>query len=128
MGHFDTSNRYFEIKNCAKVSKYVEIQAVFSENMRKYRKKAKLTQEKLAELCDTDHRYIGQLETGIRCPSLEYVERIAMALKIAPYRLFFSESDKESEEHMALRKEQKQKLKALLFENFTQICSMIDEE
>jgi transcriptional regulator with XRE-family HTH domain len=42
--------------------------------MKKYRKKAKLTQEKLAELCGTDHRYIGQIETGVRCPSLDYNE------------------------------------------------------
>jgi len=108
----------------------MEIQAVFSKNMRKYRKKAKITQEKLAELCDTDHRYIGQIETGVRCPSLEYVERIARALKIAPFCLFYDELDKENEEFIALTKEQKQKLKlkALLFENFTQICTMIDEQ
>jgi len=111
-----------------KVVKYVKIQSIFSENMKKYRKKAKLTQEKLAELCETDHRYIGQIETGIRCPSLEYVERIAKALKIAPYCLFYDEPNKENEEYAALKKEQKQKLKALLFENFTQICAMIDEQ
>ena len=96
--------------------------------MKKYRKKAKLTQEKLAELCDTDHRYIGQIETGVRCPSLEYVERIATALKIAPYCLFYDEFNKENEKFISLTKEQKQKLKALLFENFTHICSLIDEQ
>jgi transcriptional regulator with XRE-family HTH domain len=103
------------------------IQAVFAENMKKYRKKAKLTQEKLAEICGTDHRYIGQIETGARCPSLEYVERIATALKIEPYCLFFDETIEEDEGPMAIKKEQKQKLKAILFENFTQICSIIDE-
>ena len=85
------------------------IQAVFAENMRKYRKKAKLTQEKLAEICGTDHRYIGQIETGLRCPSLDFVERIASALNIA-------------------QREQKQKIKILLFENFSRICSIIDEQ
>ena len=107
---------------------YMGIQAVFAENMKRYRKKAKLTQEKLAEICDTDHRYIGQIETGARCPSLEYVERIANALEIAPYRLFYDENDKENEGNMALKREQKQKLKAMLFDNFTQICTMIDEQ
>ena len=101
---------------------------VFAENMKKYRKQAKLTQEKLAELCDTDHRYIGQIETGRRCPSLEYIERIAGALNIAPYRLFYSEADAENEELYALHKEQKQKIKTMLIENITQICSMIDEK
>jgi len=102
------------------------IQAVFAENMKKYRKEAKLTQEKLAEICGTDHRYIGQIETGVRCPSLEYVERIATALKIAPYRLFYNETDNEG--LVVLKKEQKQKLKTMVFEYFTQICSMIDEQ
>jgi transcriptional regulator with XRE-family HTH domain len=104
------------------------IQAVFSENLRKYRKKAKLTQEKLAEICGTDHRYIGQIETGIRCPSLEYVERIATALNMAPYLLFFNENDEKNDGLVALNMEQKQKLKAMLFENFSQICAIIDEK
>ncbi|MDR2419247.1 MAG: helix-turn-helix domain-containing protein [Treponema sp.] len=39
-------------------------------NLRKYRKQASLTQKRLAELCDTDPRYIGQLETGHCCPFL----------------------------------------------------------
>ena len=106
----------------------MDIQAVFAENMRKYRKRAKLTQEKLAEICGTDFRYIGQIETGTRCPSLDYVERIASALKIAPYHLFYDENNKEDEGFAALQKEQKQKLKAMLFENFSQMCSIIDEQ
>lgn len=106
----------------------MEILTVFAENMKKYRKQAKLTQEKLAELCETDHRYIGQIETGRRCPSLEYVERIASALNIAPYRLFYDETDKDGEGYIALLKEQKQKIKTMLIENVTQICSMIDEQ
>jgi len=107
---------------------FMEIQAVFTENMRKYRKKAKLTQEKLAEMCNTDFRYIGQIETGARCPSLDFVERIATALKIAPYRLFYDENSNEDDGVVALQKEQKQKLKTMLFENFSQICSVIDEQ
>ena len=106
----------------------MELMIVFAENMKKYRKQANLTQEKLAELCDTDHRYIGQIETGRRCPSLEYVERIASALNIAPYHLFYDETDLENERVEALRKDQKQKIKTMLIENVAQICSMIDEE
>jgi len=96
--------------------------------MKKYRKKAKLTQEKLAEICGTDHRYIGQIETGARCPSLDFVERIAGALNIAPYRLFYDEADKGDGGFTILDKEQKQKIKALLFEDFSRICTIIDEQ
>ena len=107
---------------------FMEILSVFAENMRKYRKQANLTQEKLAELCDTDFRYIGQIETGRRSPSLEYVQRIAIALNIAPYRLFYNEAEAENEELLALHKEQKQKIKTMLIENVTKICSIIDEQ
>jgi transcriptional regulator with XRE-family HTH domain len=105
----------------------MDLQDVFVENMKKYRKRAKLTQEKLAELCDTDYRYIGQIETGRRCPSLEYIERIAAALNIAPYRLFYDETETENESVMGLYREQRQKIKTLLIENVTNICTMIDE-
>ena len=104
------------------------IQTVFSKNMRKYRKDAKLTQEKLAELCGTDHRYIGQIETGTRCPSLEYVEKIANALNIKPYLLFYEGSNTGKNEAIGLNVEQKQQLKAMLFENFSKICTTIDEK
>jgi len=106
----------------------MEIQAVFAENMKKYRKQAKITQEKLAELCNTDYRYIGQIETGRRYPSLEFIGKIAAALNIAPYLLFYDGTGTENEGFAALHGEQKQKIKTMLIENVTRICSMIDEQ
>jgi len=106
----------------------MEIQAVFAGNMRKYRKLANITQEKLAELCNTDYRYIGQIETGRRYPSLDFIGKIAAALNIAPYRLFFDETSTENEGLAALHIEQKQKVKTMLIENVSKICSMIDEQ
>jgi transcriptional regulator with XRE-family HTH domain len=69
------------------------LQEIFRNNMKKYRKLAKFTQEKLAELCETDPGYIRQIEIGRRCPSMLYIEKIAVALNIAPYLLFYDESD-----------------------------------
>jgi len=106
----------------------MDIQAVLAGNMKKYRKLTKITQEKLAELCNTDYRYIGQIETGRRYPSLEFVGKIAAALNIAPYLLFYDETGVENEGLAALRGEQKQKIKTLLIENVSKICSMIDEQ
>jgi transcriptional regulator with XRE-family HTH domain len=106
----------------------MELKSVFAENMRKYRKQAKMTQEKLAEICNTDHRYIGQIETGCRCPSLEFIGKIAIALNIAPYLLFYDETGVENELFAARHKEQKQKIKTMLIENVSRICSMIDEQ
>jgi transcriptional regulator with XRE-family HTH domain len=106
----------------------MEIQAVFAGNVKKYRKQANITQEKLAELCNTDYRYIGQIETGRRSPSLEFIGRIAVALNIAPYHLFYEETGRENEGLAALREQQKQKMKTMLIENVSKICSMIDEQ
>ena len=106
----------------------MNIQAIFSDNLRKYRKKAKFTQEKLAEMCDTNHRYIGQIENGTRCPSLDFVEKIAAALNVSPSLLFYDQNDTQCNSAPNITSEQRQKIKAMLFENFTKICSIIDEK
>ena len=105
----------------------MELQAVFTQNLKKYRKQAKLTQEKLAELCNTDFRYIGQIETGRRCPSLEFIGKIASALNVAPYQLFYDKNDTENNFEI-LQKKQRQKLKSIIIENATKICTIIDEQ
>jgi len=97
-------------------------------NLRKYRKLMGLTQEKLAEMCNTDPCYIRQIEIGRRFPSLQYIERIAKALNIAPYRLFFDETNTENDKLISLYTEQKQKIKSMLINNVNQICSIIDEQ
>ncbi|MDR2246114.1 MAG: helix-turn-helix domain-containing protein [Treponema sp.] len=90
--------------------------------MKKYRKQAGITQEKLAELCDTDPCYIGQIETGRRFPSISYIEKIAAALCIAPYRLFYEQG-----EVSGMSVEQKQRLKLALIEGASQgIVSVLD--
>jgi len=104
------------------------LQQVFMVNMKNRRKQMGFTQEKLAELCNTDPCYIRQIENGRRFPSLAYIERIAAALNIAPYLLFYDEAGTENGGLAALQGEQKQKIKTMLIENVTRICSMIDEQ
>ncbi len=65
------------------------------------RKKARLTQEELAERVDLSVNYIGYIERGKQAPYLKTLERIADALGIEVYELFlFKEEgrDVESEE------------------------------
>jgi len=97
-------------------------------NMKTRRKQIGFTQEKLAELCNTDPCYIRQIENGRRFPSLAYIERIAAALNISPYLLFYDETDTDNERLAALQGEQKQKIKTMLIESISKICSMIDEQ
>jgi len=103
------------------------LQQVFMANMKKRRKQLGLTQEKLAERCDTDPCYIRQIEIGRRFPSISYIEKIAKALNIAPYWLFCDETDTENARLAIRLKEQKQEIKTMLIENVNHICSMIDE-
>jgi transcriptional regulator with XRE-family HTH domain len=103
------------------------LQQVFMANLKNYRKQAGFTQEKLAELCNTDPCYIRQIENGRRFPSIAYIERIATALKIVPYRLFYEKSDTEDESRESQIGEQKQRIKTMLIDNVTKICSMLDE-
>jgi XRE family transcriptional regulator, regulator of sulfur utilization len=56
--------------------------------IRAYRKKASLTQEKLAEAVNLNPKYLGEIERGEKIISIEALLRIAKAVKI-PIRDFF---------------------------------------
>ena len=55
---------------------------VIGETIRKRRKKARLTQEELAELADLHPNYLGEIERAETMISLWALIRIAAALKI----------------------------------------------
>ena len=55
--------------------------SVLGRNIRKARKSASITQEKLAEYADLSTAFISQIERGIRKPSLETVCSISAILK-----------------------------------------------
>ncbi len=52
------------------------------DGIRKYRKIAGLTQEKLAERIDINPVYMGQIERGFRVPTVDVLLRISKALKV----------------------------------------------
>lgn len=66
----------------------MSLQENFINNLRQIRKNKKITQEKLAELCQTETSYIGQIEIGKRFPSINLIEKIAVALNVPAYVLF----------------------------------------
>ncbi|MDR1419129.1 MAG: helix-turn-helix domain-containing protein [Treponema sp.] len=61
---------------------------IFIVNLKKTRKEKRVSQMKLAEMCNTAASYIGEIETGRKFPSVEMMEKIAGALDIEAYRLF----------------------------------------
>lgn len=64
---------------------------IVSKNIRYYRNKLGISQEKLAELSNLHRTYIGSVERGERNLSLNNIEKIARALKISPYKLLKGE-------------------------------------
>lgn len=61
----------------------MNIRKAFGEHLREIRLKRKLTQEELADLADMHFTYIGQIERGLRNPSLANLYKLARALKVS---------------------------------------------
>ena len=58
------------------------------KNIKKYREKRKITQEKLAEITGISRDYISEIERGKKTPSLKRLILIAEALEIDIQVLF----------------------------------------
>lgn len=69
----------------------MDIIKVFGTNVRKYRTRKKVSQEKFAELCGLHRTYISDIECFRRSISLDNIQKIADALEIETYRLFMEE-------------------------------------
>ncbi|HTG45406.1 MAG TPA: helix-turn-helix transcriptional regulator [Verrucomicrobiae bacterium] len=54
---------------------------MIGESIRRYRKKANLTQEVLAEKVDLNPKYFGEVERGEKIISIEALLRVAKALR-----------------------------------------------
>jgi len=63
-------------------------QELFIINLKDFRKTRKISQSKLAELCDSSQAYIAEIEVGKKFPSPDMIERIASALDVESYYLF----------------------------------------
>ena len=57
------------------------------QNIKKYRKKIGITQEKLAELARIDPKSIIQIENGKRNPSLKTISKISRSLNVKTQEL-----------------------------------------
>jgi len=70
------------------VSGIRQIRKSLGENVRMFRKKAGLSQERLAERADLHPVYIGQVERGQKAVSVEALWKISRALDIRMSDLF----------------------------------------
>jgi transcriptional regulator with XRE-family HTH domain len=65
----------------------MELRKAFARNLRLSRASAGYSQEELADLAELDRTYISALERCIYSASLDTIERIAKALRVAPAEL-----------------------------------------
>jgi transcriptional regulator with XRE-family HTH domain len=70
---------------------------LFVCNMKKWRKNRGLSQKLLAERCGAAHSYIRQIESGRGKPSFAFIGKLADALGIEAYQLFYDEAAAQGE-------------------------------
>lgn len=63
------------------------IEQAFGIVLKDFRNQRKISQEKLAELCNLDRTFISLLERGQRQPTLTTIFKIAEALQVSPSNL-----------------------------------------
>jgi len=61
---------------------------IIGQAVLRYRKRAKLSQEALAETADIHPNYVGRIERGECDATVEILIRIARALRVHPHKLF----------------------------------------
>jgi transcriptional regulator, XRE family protein len=74
----------------------MDILKVFGTNVRFYRTKMGVSQEKFGEMCNLHRTYISDIERFNRSISLENIQKIADALEIDTYKLFLENIEEES--------------------------------
>jgi transcriptional regulator with XRE-family HTH domain len=70
----------------------MELNRLFILNMKKWRKNRGISQKALSERCEAAHTYIRQIESGVRTPSFAFIGKLAEALGIEAYQLFYDET------------------------------------
>jgi len=83
------------------------------DNIRRIRKEKGISQEKLAEACNTATSYIGLMEIYKNVPKLSTIERIAEAMGVDPLVLFMDAAKLPTEQETALQ-EKKRRILAIL--------------
>ena len=68
------------------------------ERIRSFRTEQKLSQEELAFLAEIHPAYIGKVERGEKCPTIETLRKIANGLKIPLHKLIDIDSTTDAEE------------------------------
>ena len=71
----------------------MDLVVVMGRNVRRLREQAGLSQEQLAFDAGMKRSYLSDLERGVRNPTVRALERLALALRVAPAALVSTEAD-----------------------------------
>ena len=72
---------------------FISSRKILAINLKYYRHKNKLSQEKLSDLLGSSLTYINQLEKELRNPSIDMIDRISKAFKITSAELLTYNKD-----------------------------------
>ena len=91
----------------------MNLERLVIDNIKRIRKEKGITQEKLAEACNTATSYIGLMEIYRNIPKLATIERIAEAMDVDPLLLFERKEKRPSEERAKLLKKKTEILRII---------------
>ncbi|MCL2721010.1 MAG: helix-turn-helix domain-containing protein [Treponema sp.] len=74
------------------------------DNIKRIRKEKGISQERLAEACNTATSYIGLMEIYKNVPKLSTIERIAEALGVDPLVLFLDKNKTSDEKEAKIQR------------------------
>jgi transcriptional regulator with XRE-family HTH domain len=69
----------------------MKLRAIVARNLRIMRKQNGLTQEELAFQARINRNYVGQIEREEKSPTVDVVEKLALAIGVKPADLFIQE-------------------------------------
>jgi XRE family transcriptional regulator, regulator of sulfur utilization len=64
-----------------------EYRKIVGKTIRRYRNRAGMSIERLAERADLHHNYVGEVERGEKGASLDTLMKLAKGLNVRPHRL-----------------------------------------
>lgn len=78
------------------------VQEIFIENLKSFRKSRRITQAKLAEFCNVSNGTIGNIECGKTKPSFDLMVQMASVLNISVADFFISSTSQISNEQIPM--------------------------
>ncbi len=100
----------------------MEIEDIVAANIKIFRERKGLTQEKLSEKCGSSKNYISQLEQKNRFPSSKMLKKLSESLEIEIFEFFIDQNSKE------VMKKRKRVIEGLLKSFEKEIYKSIEEQ